>query len=155
MSLFSAPQPLAEFLFLSPVVVVGSNGRDKELSTNLPCFLGQPCRYLESLLRQASSGTIILSPAMQAFVSLPREGEQNFSAEEFSDVSGEPRAWSPCQGAAPFPSMPYLSLRTPSKFFCLPRGSFCTLLSISARFHFRNNKRRFQVRPRIEEQPAG
>nr|XP_054520180.1 nck-associated protein 1-like isoform X3 [Pan troglodytes] len=43
--------------------------------------------YLESLLRQASSGTIILSPAMQAFVSLPREGEQNFSAEEFSDIS--------------------------------------------------------------------
>ncbi|KAF4010165.1 hypothetical protein G4228_001643 [Cervus hanglu yarkandensis] len=43
--------------------------------------------YLESLLRQASSGTIILSPAMQAFISLPREGEQNFSAEEFSDVS--------------------------------------------------------------------
>uniref|UniRef100_A0A8D0IV76 NCK associated protein 1 like n=2 Tax=Sus scrofa TaxID=9823 RepID=A0A8D0IV76_PIG len=43
--------------------------------------------YLESLLRQASSGTITLSPAMQAFISLPREGEQNFSAEEFSDVS--------------------------------------------------------------------
>ncbi|XP_024592165.1 nck-associated protein 1-like isoform X3 [Neophocaena asiaeorientalis asiaeorientalis] len=43
--------------------------------------------YLESLLRQASSGTIILSPAMQAFISLPREGEQNFSAEEFSDIS--------------------------------------------------------------------
>ncbi|GAB5573881.1 nck-associated protein 1-like isoform X1 [Prionailurus iriomotensis] len=44
-------------------------------------------RYLESLLRQASGGTIILSPAMQAFISLPREGEQNFSAEEFSDIS--------------------------------------------------------------------
>ncbi|XP_054384056.1 nck-associated protein 1-like isoform X2 [Pongo abelii] len=43
--------------------------------------------YLESLLRQASSGTIVLSPAMQAFISLPREGEQNFSAEEFSDIS--------------------------------------------------------------------
>uniref|UniRef100_A0A8C0T668 NCK associated protein 1 like n=2 Tax=Canis lupus familiaris TaxID=9615 RepID=A0A8C0T668_CANLF len=43
--------------------------------------------YLEGLLRQASSGTITLAPAMQAFVSLPREGEQNFSAEEFSDVS--------------------------------------------------------------------
>ncbi|EPQ09530.1 Nck-associated protein 1 [Myotis brandtii] len=43
--------------------------------------------YLESLLRQASSGTIILSPAMQAFVSLPREEEQHFSAEEFSDIS--------------------------------------------------------------------
>uniref|UniRef100_A0A2K6SS61 NCK associated protein 1 like n=1 Tax=Saimiri boliviensis boliviensis TaxID=39432 RepID=A0A2K6SS61_SAIBB len=43
--------------------------------------------YLESLLRQASSGTIVLSPAMQAFFSLPREGEQNFSAEEFSDIS--------------------------------------------------------------------
>ncbi|KAH0516815.1 Nck-associated protein 1-like [Microtus ochrogaster] len=43
--------------------------------------------YLESLLRQASSGVIILSPAMQAFMSLPRDGEQNFSAEEFSDIS--------------------------------------------------------------------
>ncbi|XP_007947797.1 nck-associated protein 1-like [Orycteropus afer afer] len=43
--------------------------------------------YLESLLRQASNGAIILSPAMQAFISLPREGEQNFSAEEFSDIS--------------------------------------------------------------------
>ncbi|XP_036064892.1 nck-associated protein 1-like isoform X1 [Onychomys torridus] len=43
--------------------------------------------YLESLLRQASSGVIVLSPAMQAFISLPRDGEQNFSAEEFSDIS--------------------------------------------------------------------
>ncbi|KAF7240309.1 Nck-associated protein 1-like [Varanus komodoensis] len=43
--------------------------------------------YLESLLRQASMGSIILSPAMQAFVSIPKEGEQTFSAEEFSDVS--------------------------------------------------------------------
>ncbi|XP_049739314.1 nck-associated protein 1-like isoform X1 [Elephas maximus indicus] len=43
--------------------------------------------YLESLLRQASSGAIILAPAMQAFINLPREGEQNFSAEEFSDIS--------------------------------------------------------------------
>ncbi|KAB1269668.1 Nck-associated protein 1-like [Camelus dromedarius] len=54
------------------------------LSSHLEARLN---RYLESLLRQASSGTIILSPAMQAFVSLPREGEQNFSAEEFSDIS--------------------------------------------------------------------
>ncbi|XP_066114604.1 nck-associated protein 1-like isoform X1 [Saccopteryx bilineata] len=43
--------------------------------------------YLESLLRQASSGTIIHAPAMQAFISHPREEEQNFSAEEFSDIS--------------------------------------------------------------------
>uniref|UniRef100_A0A8D0B276 NCK associated protein 1 like n=1 Tax=Salvator merianae TaxID=96440 RepID=A0A8D0B276_SALMN len=43
--------------------------------------------YLESLLRQASMGSIVLSPAMQAFVSVPKEGEQTFSAEEFSDVS--------------------------------------------------------------------
>ncbi|KAK7809723.1 hypothetical protein U0070_010519 [Myodes glareolus] len=43
--------------------------------------------YLESLLRQASSGVIVLSPAMQAYISLPRDGEQNFSAEEFSDIS--------------------------------------------------------------------
>ena len=70
-------------------------GRREGVNTHLLCSLGQPCRYLESLLRQASSGTIILSPAMQAFISLPREGEQNFSAEEFSDVSGELRVWSP------------------------------------------------------------
>ncbi|KAH0628990.1 hypothetical protein JD844_010694 [Phrynosoma platyrhinos] len=43
--------------------------------------------YLESLLRQASMGSIVLSPAMQAFVSIPKEGEQTFRAEEFSDVS--------------------------------------------------------------------
>ncbi|XP_074258821.1 nck-associated protein 1-like isoform X4 [Saimiri boliviensis] len=54
------------------------------LSSHLEARLN---RYLESLLRQASSGTIVLSPAMQAFFSLPREGEQNFSAEEFSDIS--------------------------------------------------------------------
>ena len=78
-----------------PLPEPSGGGRSKGLDTHLLCSLGQPCRYLESLLRQASSGTIILSPAMQAFVSLPREGEQNFSAEEFSDVSGELRAWSP------------------------------------------------------------
>ncbi|XP_038199249.1 nck-associated protein 1-like isoform X2 [Arvicola amphibius] len=54
------------------------------LSSHLEARLN---RYLESLLRQASSGVIILSPAMQAFISLPRDGEQNFSAEEFSDIS--------------------------------------------------------------------
>ncbi|XP_074917148.1 nck-associated protein 1-like isoform X3 [Chelonoidis abingdonii] len=43
--------------------------------------------YLEGLLRQASTGAIVLSPAMQAFISVPREGEQSFSAEEFSDIS--------------------------------------------------------------------
>ncbi|CAI5765035.1 Uncharacterized protein PODLI_1B040521 [Podarcis lilfordi] len=43
--------------------------------------------YLESLLRQASMGSIVLSPSMQTFVSIPKEGEQTFSAEEFSDVS--------------------------------------------------------------------
>ncbi|KAH1176251.1 hypothetical protein KIL84_020985, partial [Mauremys mutica] len=43
--------------------------------------------YLEALLRQASTGAIVLSPAMQAFVSVPRKGEQSFSAEEFSDIS--------------------------------------------------------------------
>uniref|UniRef100_A0A8C3SN65 Uncharacterized protein n=1 Tax=Chelydra serpentina TaxID=8475 RepID=A0A8C3SN65_CHESE len=43
--------------------------------------------YLEALLRQASTGAIVLSPAMQAFISVPREGEQSFSAEEFSDIS--------------------------------------------------------------------
>ncbi|KAG8129668.1 hypothetical protein E2320_016351 [Naja naja] len=44
------------------------------------------CKYLESLLRQASMGSIVLSPLMQAFVSVHKEGEQIFSAEEFCDV---------------------------------------------------------------------
>lgn len=78
-----------------PLPEPSGGGRREGVNTHLLCSLGQPCRYLESLLRQASSGTIILSPAMQAFISLPREGEQNFSAEEFSDVSGELRVWSP------------------------------------------------------------
>ncbi|KAL8164072.1 UNVERIFIED_CONTAM: Nck-associated protein 1-like [Gekko kuhli] len=43
--------------------------------------------YLESLLRQASMGTIVFSPGMRAFVNLPKEGEPTFSAEEYSDVS--------------------------------------------------------------------
>lgn len=46
-------------------------------------------RYLEALLRQASTGAIILAPALQAFTTVPREGEPPFSAAEFSDVSGE------------------------------------------------------------------
>ena len=127
------------FLFLGPVVVVGRNDREKGSNTNFLCFLGQLCRYLESLLRQASSGTIIFSPAMQAFVSLPREEEQHFSADEFSDISGEPRAWSPHQGAESFPSIKYLSLWTPSKFSYLPRSSL-HYPYISARFHFRDQK---------------
>ena len=47
------------------------------------------CRYLEALLRQASTGAIVLAPALQAFTTVPREGEPSFSAAEFSDVSGE------------------------------------------------------------------
>uniref|UniRef100_A0A663EPJ4 NCK associated protein 1 like n=1 Tax=Aquila chrysaetos chrysaetos TaxID=223781 RepID=A0A663EPJ4_AQUCH len=43
--------------------------------------------YLEALLRQASTGAIILAPALQAFATVPREGEPHFSAAEFSDVS--------------------------------------------------------------------
>ncbi|XP_060108145.1 nck-associated protein 1-like [Heteronotia binoei] len=43
--------------------------------------------YLESLLRQASMGSIVFSPGMRAFVNLPKEGEPTFSAEEYSDVS--------------------------------------------------------------------
>lgn len=46
-------------------------------------------RYLEALLRQASTGAIILAPALQAFATVPREGEPHFSAAEFSDVSGK------------------------------------------------------------------
>ncbi|NXN92888.1 NCKPL protein, partial [Rhinopomastus cyanomelas] len=43
--------------------------------------------YLEALLRQASTGAIVLAPALQAFVTVPREGEPHFSAAEFSDIS--------------------------------------------------------------------
>ncbi|NWH49412.1 NCKPL protein, partial [Fregata magnificens] len=43
--------------------------------------------YLEALLRQASTGAIILAPALQAFTTVPREGEPPFSAAEYSDVS--------------------------------------------------------------------
>uniref|UniRef100_A0A8B9P1Z2 NCK associated protein 1 like n=1 Tax=Apteryx owenii TaxID=8824 RepID=A0A8B9P1Z2_APTOW len=43
--------------------------------------------YLEALLRQASTGAIVLAPALQAFATVPREGEPAFSAAEFSDVS--------------------------------------------------------------------
>ncbi|XP_030054169.1 nck-associated protein 1-like isoform X1 [Microcaecilia unicolor] len=45
--------------------------------------------YLESLLRQASSGLIIHSPAMQSFTTFSRDssGEQAFRAEEYSDIS--------------------------------------------------------------------
>lgn len=46
-------------------------------------------RYLEALLRQASTGAIVLAPALQAFTTVPREGEPPFSAAEYSDVSGE------------------------------------------------------------------
>lgn len=43
--------------------------------------------YLEALLRQASTGAIVLAPSMQAFTTVPHEGEPTFSAAEFSDVS--------------------------------------------------------------------
>ncbi|NWR95387.1 NCKPL protein, partial [Furnarius figulus] len=43
--------------------------------------------YLEALLRQASTGAIVLAPALQAFTTVPREDQPPFSAAEFSDVS--------------------------------------------------------------------
>ncbi|NXA43326.1 NCKPL protein, partial [Eudromia elegans] len=43
--------------------------------------------YLEALLRQASGGAIVLAPALQAFATVPRDGQPSFSAAEFSDVS--------------------------------------------------------------------
>lgn len=46
-------------------------------------------RYLESLLRQASSAVIVHCPIMHCFVSLPNENEASFKAEEYSDISGE------------------------------------------------------------------
>uniref|UniRef100_A0A4W3GCM4 Uncharacterized protein n=1 Tax=Callorhinchus milii TaxID=7868 RepID=A0A4W3GCM4_CALMI len=45
--------------------------------------------YLEALLRQASTSGIIHSPAIKAFVTLPVENLQIFSAEQYSDVSGQ------------------------------------------------------------------
>ncbi|XP_053823412.1 nck-associated protein 1-like isoform X3 [Vidua chalybeata] len=44
-------------------------------------------RYLEALLRQASTGAVLLSPALQAFTTVPREEQPPFSAAEFSDIS--------------------------------------------------------------------
>ncbi|KAM6112276.1 LOW QUALITY PROTEIN: nck-associated protein 1-like [Phoenicopterus ruber ruber] len=43
--------------------------------------------YLEALLRQASTGGHRPGPRLQAFTTVPREGEPPFSAAEFSDVS--------------------------------------------------------------------
>ncbi|XP_078287287.1 nck-associated protein 1-like isoform X1 [Rhinoraja longicauda] len=43
--------------------------------------------YLESLLRQTSTGAIIHSPAIKSFVTIPVENLQIFNAEEYSDVS--------------------------------------------------------------------
>ncbi|XP_025898572.1 nck-associated protein 1-like [Nothoprocta perdicaria] len=43
--------------------------------------------YLEALLRQASSSAIVLAPALQAFATVPRDGEPGFSAAEFSDIA--------------------------------------------------------------------
>ncbi|XP_069765666.1 nck-associated protein 1-like isoform X2 [Narcine bancroftii] len=42
--------------------------------------------YLESLLRQTSTGAIIHSPAFKSFVTIPVENLQIFNAEEYSDV---------------------------------------------------------------------
>ncbi|KAL7843014.1 hypothetical protein AOLI_G00245260 [Acnodon oligacanthus] len=42
--------------------------------------------YLEGLLRQASSGLIAHSPTMHCFINQSVENEQNFKAEEFSDI---------------------------------------------------------------------
>uniref|UniRef100_A0A3B3RAK6 NCK associated protein 1 like n=1 Tax=Paramormyrops kingsleyae TaxID=1676925 RepID=A0A3B3RAK6_9TELE len=44
-------------------------------------------KYLEGLLRQASSAVIVHCPIMHCFVSQPNENEASFKAEEYSDVS--------------------------------------------------------------------
>uniref|UniRef100_A0A8C5JL49 NCK associated protein 1 like n=1 Tax=Junco hyemalis TaxID=40217 RepID=A0A8C5JL49_JUNHY len=72
-----------------------SHRRDRTLTTNHPRDgSGQPTLtaiytdwYLEALLRQASTGAVLLSPALQAFTTVPREEQPPFSAAEFSDVS--------------------------------------------------------------------
>ncbi|TRY86597.1 hypothetical protein DNTS_018583 [Danionella cerebrum] len=46
------------------------------------------CRFLEVLLRQASSALILHSPLTQSFVNQITENQQSFQAEEFSDISG-------------------------------------------------------------------
>ncbi|MEQ2217877.1 hypothetical protein XENOCAPTIV_025216 [Xenoophorus captivus] len=53
------------------------------------CFLR--LRYLEAVLRQASSSLIVHCPTMQCFVSQSTDNELSFRAEEFSDVSGQPQ----------------------------------------------------------------
>lgn len=51
-------------------------------------FLFLHVRYLESLLRQASSSLIVHCPSMHCFINQLSENEPVFKAEEFSDISG-------------------------------------------------------------------
>ena len=51
-------------------------------------FLYLP-RYLEGLLRQASTSLIAHCPNMHCFVNHTTENEQTFSAEEYSDITGQ------------------------------------------------------------------
>lgn len=44
--------------------------------------------YLEGLLRQASSALIVHCPTTQCFINQNTENEQNFHAEEYSDIGG-------------------------------------------------------------------
>ncbi|XP_062498513.1 nck-associated protein 1-like, partial [Pezoporus occidentalis] len=46
-----------------------------------------PCRYLEALLRPASTGAVVLAPSMQAFAVGQGQGELGFNPAEFSDVT--------------------------------------------------------------------
>ncbi len=46
-------------------------------------------RFLEGLLRQASSALIVHCPTAQCFVNQNTENEQSFHAEEYSDICGK------------------------------------------------------------------
>ncbi len=46
-------------------------------------------RFLEGLLRQASSALIVHCPTTQCFVNQNTENEQSFHAEEYSDICGK------------------------------------------------------------------
>ncbi|XP_027563216.1 nck-associated protein 1-like, partial [Neopelma chrysocephalum] len=69
--------------------------------------------YLEALLRQASAGSVVLAPALQAFSTVPREEQPPFSAAEFSDISGG--VWAPN-----LPESPIFLCPQPSQILHLP-----------------------------------
>uniref|UniRef100_A0A8C5JJN3 NCK associated protein 1 like n=1 Tax=Junco hyemalis TaxID=40217 RepID=A0A8C5JJN3_JUNHY len=72
---------------LRAVLLQQSHPRDGSGQPTLTAIYTDWSVYLEALLRQASTGAVLLSPALQAFTTVPREEQPPFSAAEFSDVS--------------------------------------------------------------------